>query len=157
MDNTHMRAYLTDFRQDQVIIANSEEVAEFALAAIRITDLKEQVRKSTEEKYKAVATAVPTEASRRCDLFLKQLREVYNDLKENPYTVEEYIAFAQRCKESKGRMGELEKALEELLEFEDIVYRQGIRVGETAKISIGECQTYFKELNKRYEEIETNE
>jgi hypothetical protein len=38
-----------------------------------------------------------------------------------------------------------------------IVYKYGIRIGETAKMSINEVQTYFRELSKRVEEIETNE
>jgi hypothetical protein len=38
-----------------------------------------------------------------------------------------------------------------------IVYIYEIRIGETVKMSINEVLTYFRELSKRVEEIETNE
>ena len=38
-----------------------------------------------------------------------------------------------------------------------MVFKNGLRIGENAKIHINQCTTYFRELSNRLEEIESNE
>lgn len=77
--------------------------------------------------------------------------------KENPSTVREYIDFSRNYHKQKVIMPSLEEKIEAILDLEDMVYKNGLRIGENSKIHINQCSTYFRELNNRFEEIEANE
>lgn len=54
-------------------------------------------------------------------------------------------------------MENLESRIEAIYELQEMVYKNGLRIGELAKNQITQCTTYFRELNKRLEQIESNE
>lgn len=41
--------------------------------------------------------------------------------------------------------------MDEILDFEVLVYKYGIRIGETAKLSINDVQVLFKQLIVKFE------
>lgn len=48
--------------------------------------------------------------------------------------------------QQKKEIPDLEKKIEAILELEDMVYKNGLRIGENSKMFISQITTYFREL-----------
>lgn len=58
----------------------------------------------------------------------------------------EFITFMKNYLQQKKEIPDLEKKIEAILELEDMVYKNGLRIGENSKMFISQITTYFREL-----------
>lgn len=103
-------------------------------------------REKFQEKFKYISNAIPVEVAKRCETLAQKIKEIYNLFKENPSTVMEFITFMKNYLQQKKEIPDLEKKIEAILELEDMVYKNGLRIGENSKMFISQITTYFREL-----------
>jgi hypothetical protein len=86
-----------------------------------------------EDKYKAITTAIPQEVLKRTQLLSREIRDIYIKFKENPSSIREYIEFNNIFHEEKSKLFILEKKIEDLLELEQMLYKNSIKIADSTK------------------------